>query len=95
MSIVESWHHEVSVEVNDLRGGALVFGEVSGFAGREDAVALHGDGVTALNFVERRASGHARINVGVRVKNISLWNKLAGIGSLPVHRGAADRQISA
>ncbi len=87
MGVVEAGHDEVSGQVDYLGGRAFVLHEVGGFSGGEDAVALDGDGVDALDFVEGGAAGDAGVCVGMGEDDVGF-----GDGGLGLEGRKRDRE---
>ena len=70
MRIVESGHHEMVVQINDLSFGSLQLQNLAFFPHVLNTIAADGHGLHALNRVKGRCDGDPGINVAVEENGI-------------------------
>ena len=76
MSVVKSRHHELSVQINDVRSRSFQVQNIGFLADGENSVASQCHSVRALHFMERRTAARAGVDVGVNVDDIGFGRGL-------------------
>src|SRR5258708_3735610 len=69
--VVEAGHHKMALEVHNCGCRPFQLQDVGLTADRKNAFAAYRQGLGALNLVERRGSGHAGVNVGMKINRVS------------------------
>jgi hypothetical protein len=78
VGVVEPGHGEVAAKIDDLRLWAFKLLKIECFADSENAVALYGDRLGALDRGKWSVGGYTGVDVAVRKDYVSFYFRIGG-----------------